>query len=97
VWFSDNELMEIKGLVLKDNNISSLAGIERFEKLALLNLSNNKISELPDQDYSLKKIFRIYLAEILLKQKFPMIKENSILILDLIYQALRKSYQSQIL
>lgn len=62
VWFSDNELLEINKLTLNDNNINNLSGIERFENLVSLNLSNNKISELPQKDEFLGKIFRMYLG-----------------------------------
>ena len=62
VWFSDNELLEIKKLILNDNNIDNLSGIERFENLVSLNLTNNKIYELPKQDEFLSKIFRLYLG-----------------------------------
>lgn len=61
-WFSDNELLEVKKLILNDNNIDDLSGIERFENLELLNLSNNNISELPNNNEFLSKIFKIYIG-----------------------------------
>jgi hypothetical protein len=41
LWFSDNELSEIKILDLSQNKLKSLVGIERFTSLRELNISNN--------------------------------------------------------
>ena len=46
VWFSDNELNEIRVLNLSDNKINSLEGIQRFNSLEILNVSNNNITSL---------------------------------------------------
>jgi hypothetical protein len=61
VWFSDNELCEIKTLNLNNNKINSLEGIERFQALKTLSLNNNEIHELPKENLFLKNLFRIYL------------------------------------
>ncbi len=62
LWFSDNELNEIKILNLNKNKINSLNGIERFQSLETLDLSNNEIVELPKENLFLKNLFRIYLS-----------------------------------
>lgn len=46
VWFSDNELSEVKILDLSQNKLKSLTGIERFSSLKKLNLSNNNLTSL---------------------------------------------------
>lgn len=45
-WFSDNELNEIRVLNLSNNEIDSLEGIQRFNSLELLDVSNNNIISL---------------------------------------------------
>tara|TARA_R110000868_G_scaffold138428_1_gene352537 strand:+ start:3203 stop:4585 length:1383 start_codon:yes stop_codon:yes gene_type:complete len=61
-WFTDNELSEITKLILKDNKITNLEGIERFKSLKFLDLSNNEIFELPESDSFLQNIAKVNLA-----------------------------------
>jgi hypothetical protein len=62
LWFSDNELNQILNLVLKDNKIKNLKGIERFSSLETIDLSNNMISELPEKNTNLRSISKVNLA-----------------------------------
>jgi hypothetical protein len=62
IWFSDNELNQILNLILKDNKIKNLKGIERFSSLETLDLSNNNIFELPEKNTYLRSISKVNLA-----------------------------------
>jgi hypothetical protein len=59
LWFSDNELKEVKNLILSKNKINNLKGLYRFKSLKKLDLSDNQIENLDlfnDENNKIKKL-----------------------------------------
>lgn len=61
-WLSDDELSSISNLVLKNNKIKNLDGLERFLYLETIDLINNEIYQLPEKNKHLQKISKVNLA-----------------------------------
>jgi hypothetical protein len=61
VWFSDNELSEIKRMDLTGNHIKDFEGINSFSNLTELDLSSNDINVLPTENQLSNKIHNIIL------------------------------------
>jgi hypothetical protein len=75
-WFTDNELSEITKLIIKDNKITSLEGIERFKSLDFLDLTNNELFELPESSKFLQKIGKVNLAGNPIEKKITTQQKN---------------------